>query len=69
MDISKIVGENLKNARKAKGLTQKQLAIELHKYQSDYSEYETGVIQLDYAKIVYLCNRLDITPNDLFGIF
>ncbi len=68
MDIKKIVGENLKLARKAKGITQKELAKELSKYQSDYSEYETGKIELDYEKIIYLCNRLDITPNDLFGI-
>lgn len=67
-DIAKTVGENLKSARKAKGLTQKQIAQELNKYQSDYSEYETGKIQLDYEKIVYLCQRLDITPNELFGL-
>ena len=69
MEIAKTVGENLRQARKAKGLTQKELAKELKKYQSDYSEYETGKIQLDYEKIVYLCERLDITPNDLFGIY
>ena len=67
MDIAKIVGENLKNARKAQNVTQKQIAMELHKYQSDYSEYETGRIQLDYEKIVYLCKRFKITPNDLFN--
>ena len=67
-DLSKIVGENLRAARKAKGVTQKQIAAELHKYQSDYSDYETGKVQLDYEKIVYLCKRFDITPNDLFGI-
>lgn len=67
-DIAKIVGENLKLARKAKGITQKELAKELNKYQPDYSEYESGKIQLDYEKIIYLCERLDITPNDLFGI-
>ena len=67
-DVAKIVGENLKLARKAKGLTQTQLAKELNKYQPDYSEYETGKIQLDYEKIVYLCQRLDITPNELFDI-
>ena len=68
MNIAKIVGENLKSARKAKGISQKQIANELGKYQSDYSDYETGKIQLDYEKIIYLCERLDITPNDLFGI-
>jgi transcriptional regulator with XRE-family HTH domain len=66
--IAKTVGENLKAARRAKGLTQKELASELNKYQSDYSEYETGKVQLDYEKIIYLCERLDITPNELFGI-
>ena len=67
MDIAKIVGENLKLARVAKGITQTQIAAELKKYQADYSDYETGKIQLDYEKIVYLCKRFDITPNDLFG--
>lgn len=66
MDIAKIVGRNLKQARSAKGITQKQIATELNKFQSDYSEYETGKIELDYEKIVYLCKRFDITPNDLF---
>lgn len=67
MDIAKMVGENLKWARTSKGVTQKEIADELKKYQSDYSDYETGKIQLDYEKIVYLCKRFDITPNDLFG--
>lgn len=66
MDIRKSVGKNLKMARKAAGLTQKRIAEELGKYQSDYSEYETGKIELDYEKIIFLCKRLDITPNDLF---
>ncbi len=67
MELAKIVGDNLKAARQAKGITQKQIAAELNKYQSDYSDYETGKVQLDYEKIVYLCRRFDITPNDLFG--
>ena len=66
-NIAKTVGENLKAARKALGLTQAEIAKELGKYQPDYSEYENGIIELDYQKIVYLCNRLDITPTDLFG--
>ena len=65
--ISKQKGRNLKIARETKELTQTQLAKELNKFQSDYSEYETGKVQLDYEKIIYLCKRLDITPNDLFG--
>ena len=67
MQLAKMVGENLKAARQAKGITQVQIAAELKKYQSDYSDYETGKVELDYAKIVFLCKRFDITPNDLFG--
>ena len=67
MNIAKIVGENLRLARKAKGLSQTQVAKAINKYQPDYSEYERGIIQLDYEKIVILCRMLDITPNDLFG--
>lgn len=69
MEIAKRVGENLKLARRAKGLSQAQLAEEMGKYQPDYSNYETGKLQLDYEKIEFLCMRLDITPNDLFGIY
>ena len=67
MNIAKQIGENLKHARQTTGLTQAQIAKELHKHQADYSDYETGKVQLDYEKIVYLCKRFDITPNDLFG--
>ncbi len=66
MDIKTTVGNNLKAARRAKGLTQKQVAAALHKYQPDYSQYESGKIELDYEKIVVLCKLLDITPDDLF---
>ena len=57
----------MKIARKAKGLRQKEVAKLLNKFQPDYSEYESGKIELDYYKIVFLCELLDITPNDLFG--
>lgn len=66
MKIAQIVGKNLKYARTMKGVTQREIAAELNKGQADYSDYETGKIQLDYEKIVYLCKRFEITPNDLF---
>ena len=65
-DISLSVGKRLKEARQAEKITQKQISQELNKYQSDYSDYETGKVELDYEKIVYLCKRYKITPNDLF---
>ena len=65
-DVKSIVGENLKAARIAKGMTQREVARLLNKYQPDYSQYESGKIELDYDKIVFLCKLFDITPNDLF---
>ena len=68
MTVAQLVGDNLRVARKAKGLTQQQVATAMNKYQSDYSDYERGLIQLDYDKIIFLCKMLDITPNDLFAV-
>ena len=66
MEIKETVGNNLRLARRAKGMTQKEAAAVLGKYQPDYSQYEMGKIELDYEKIVGLCKLYDITPNDLF---
>lgn len=65
-NIKATVGENLKAARQAKRMTQAQVARLLNKYQPDYSQYESGKIELDYEKMVFLCKLFDITPNDLF---
>ena len=68
MTTAQIVGDNLRSARKAKGMTQQKVAEAMHKYQSDYSDYERGLIQLDYDKIIFLCDLFDITPNELFDM-
>ena len=65
-ELSLAVGKRLKEARQAEKITQRQISEELNKYQSDYSDYETGKVELDYEKIIYLCKRYKITPNDLF---
>ena len=68
MDIAKIVGNNLKQARKFKGLTQREVAKKLKMTQQQYSRFENGVFELNYMQILELCNLLDITPNELFTI-
>jgi len=64
--LSAKVGNVLKEARKLKGLTQKEVASLLLMTQQQYSRFETGKFELNYQQIVSLCNILDITPNDLF---
>ena len=68
MKIAKKVGENLKEARKFKGFTQKQVGQALHMTQQQYSRFENGVFELNYEQILYLCRLYEITPNELFDI-
>ncbi|MBR2433710.1 MAG: helix-turn-helix transcriptional regulator [Clostridia bacterium] len=66
MEIAKIVGENIKQARKIKGLTQAQVAKIFFMTQQQYSRFENGVFELNYQQICNICKLLEITPNDIF---
>lgn len=64
--IRRNIGNNLKDARKAKNLTQKQVALKMRMTQQQYSRFENGVFELNYQQIIFLCDLYDITPNELF---
>ncbi len=66
MDIARIVGKNIKVARKLKGLTQKQVAEHFRMTQQQYSRFENGVFELNYKQIIEICKLLEITPNEIF---
>ena len=66
MDIAKLVGNNIKEARKLKGLTQSQVAQVFRMTQQQYSRFENGVFELNYEQIVKICEILDMTPNEIF---
>ncbi len=66
MDISKSVGKVIKQARKDKGLTQREMASKFRMTQQQYSRFENGIFELNYSQIILICKYLDITPNDLF---
>ena len=68
MTIAKLIGENLKQARKDAGFTQKQVAEKLLMTQQQYSRFENGVFELNYSQIITLCKLYDITPDELFKI-
>ena len=61
------VGKNLKEARRYKGFTQKEVAEKLLMTQQQYSRFENGVFELNYDQIIFLCELYDIEPNDLFA--
>lgn len=66
MNIKQTFGKNLNFYRLQQGLTQKEMASKLNMVREQYSRYERGITELDYAKIILVCQILDITPNDLF---
>ena len=66
MELSKIIGKNLQEARKIKGLTQKDIAQVFHMTQQQYSRFENGIFELNYQQIYDLCKYLEISPNELF---
>ncbi len=68
MNLAKAIGENLKQYRKEKGLTQKEVALSMKMTQQQYSRFENGVFELNYQQIVYLCELFEMTPNDLFNV-
>lgn len=58
----------MKVLRKAKGYTQKEIAARLYMTQQQYSRFENGVFELNCAQILKLCELLDTTPNEIFGV-
>lgn len=68
MEEAKIIGNNLREARKAAGYTQQQVADIMLMTQQQYSRFENGVFELNYGQIIKLCKLYDISASDLFGI-
>ncbi|MBE7093091.1 MAG: helix-turn-helix transcriptional regulator [Clostridiales bacterium] len=66
--LSKKIGNNLKEARKFKGFTQKEVAAKMGMTQQQYSRFENGVFELNYQQILFLCQIYEVTPNELFSI-
>lgn len=60
-------GRRLKDLRKRRGLTQKELAGKLGLHPSLIAQYEGGYIRLHAALIVRLCRALHATPNELLA--
>ena len=69
MKTAEIIGENLKQARKFKKLTQQQVAEKFNMTQQQYSRFENGVFELNYDQIIAFCKFFDMTPNELFDIY
>lgn len=65
--MSLLFGERIKEARKAAGLTQRQLADKINVSNTSISNWETCVSTPDPDTIQHLCWALNVQPNYFFG--
>ncbi len=63
----KDLGLRMANARKARGLTQQQLAERLGIVQQSYAQYETGRARIQLAMLPRLTQYLGLTMDELMG--
>lgn len=59
-------GEQLQAVRRANGLTQEQFAEQLCVSRQAVSKWESGRGYPEVEKILDICNRYNVTPNELF---
>ena len=61
-------GENFKNLRKQKGLTQKYVAEQLDIHQSNVSDWENDKSRPEYERLERLCEIYDVSLYELLMI-
>lgn len=66
MDQKKI-GEFISTCRKEKNFTQEQLAEKLRVSTNAVSKWERGLNLPDYSNLLFLCETLDMSLNELFA--
>ncbi|GAB3753184.1 helix-turn-helix domain-containing protein [Spirosoma pomorum] len=64
--ITERVGEQIREARKAKGLTQKEVGEKMGVTESTYNRYETGEANLSLMTIQKIADALDATFDPIF---
>lgn len=62
-----MLSENIKNLRKAKGLSQEELAIKLNVVRQTISKWEKGLSVPDASMLISLAEELDTSVSILLG--
>ena len=63
-----IFSERLKELRKEKGLTQKELANKVNMGQGGYTHWETGKREPNFKKLILLAKYLSVSTDYLLGV-
>ena len=67
METAKIVGANIKAARKNAGYTQVDVAKLLKIDQRQYSRFETGRFEVNYYLLAFLSKLFEVPIDDFFA--
>lgn len=62
-----MLNANIRNLRKAKGLSQEELAIKLNVVRQTVSKWENGLSVPDSCVLISLAHELDVSVSDLLG--
>ena len=62
-----MLNENIKRLRKAKGLSQEELAIKLNVVRQTVSKWENGLSVPDSSMLILLADELDVSVSALLG--
>ena len=63
-----MLNETIKNARKAKGMSQEEMAVQLNVVRQTVSKWETGLSVPDADDLIRISALLDVSVNDLLGV-
>ena len=67
IDSKRMIYTKIRKLRKARGITQLQMAEILHKSQNAYSMMECGKSKIDADILPVICRTFNISPNELFA--
>ena len=62
------LGENIKTARKAAGVTQKELAERLQVYQKDISRWENNELTPNEITLAKICRELNASADEILEL-
>lgn len=66
-NYDKMVGERIRESRKKKHMTMKELGLRMNLHESTVSRYEKGELSIDTKKATEFAKALEVTPQYLCG--
>lgn len=63
-----IFSERLKEVRRLREITQKEMAIYLNISENAYQNYEYGKREPNYKSLIKLCQKLNVSADYLIGL-